>query len=155
MFWPVSLIQGNPTRYEQSNLQIPDRLERDRPEHQRARGMALLSVWHPRPTSRRKTVHTERSILPNPSPPLGLRPSQQPLRELGSSLYGMSSWYAQATSWLDLGRPRRTRVNRRASFATTGNAKEAVAGTVGALEFAHPLSAIGIMGCTNMPSNII
>jgi hypothetical protein len=93
--------------------------------------MALLPVWHPRPTSRRKTVHTKGQGISNPSSSLGLRPSQQPLRELGGSMHGMSSWYAPETAGVDLGRPRGTRVDRRTPFATTGNAKEAVAGTVG------------------------
>jgi hypothetical protein len=46
-------------------------------------------------------------------------------------MHGMSSRDAPKTARIDLGRPRRTRANRRTPFATTGNAKEAVAGTVG------------------------
>jgi hypothetical protein len=93
--------------------------------------MALLSVRSSRPTSRRKTVLTERPGISDTSTPLGLRPSQQLLRELGGSMHRLPSWYAPETSGVDLGRSRGTRVNRRTPFATTGNAKEAVARAVG------------------------
>jgi hypothetical protein len=117
--------------------------------------MALLPLRRSRPTTRRETVLTEGQGFSDTSASLGLRPSQQLLRELGGSMHRLPSWYAPETSRVDLGRPRGTRVNRRTSFATTGNAKEAGGYAVGALEFAHPLSTIGIMGCTNMPSNTI
>jgi hypothetical protein len=117
--------------------------------------MALLSVRSSRPTSRRKTVLTERPGISDTSTPLGLRPSQQLLRKLGGSMHRLPSRDAPETARIDLGGTRRTRANRRTPFATTGNAKEAVTGAVGALEFAHPLSTTGIMGCTNMPSNIV
>jgi hypothetical protein len=107
--------------------------------------MALLPLRRSRPTTRRETVLTEGSILPNPSPSWGLRPSQQLLRELGGSMHGMSSWYAPETARLDLGGTRRTRVDRRTSFATS-NTKEDVAFSTGALEFADSLSTTGIMG---------
>jgi hypothetical protein len=95
--------------------------------------MALLPVWHPRPPTRRETVLTQRPRIFDTSASLGLRPSQQPLRELGSSMHGMPPRDAPETARIDLGRPRRTRVNRRASFATTGNTKEAGGCAVGAV----------------------
>jgi hypothetical protein len=47
-------------------------------------------------------------------------------------MHGMPSWNAPKTTRIDLGRTRGTRANRRTPFATTGNAKEAVARAVGA-----------------------
>jgi hypothetical protein len=83
------------------------------------------------PPSRRKTVLTERPSALNPSPSLGLRPSQQLLRELGRSMHRLPLGDAPETARIDLGRTRGTRVNRRTPFATPGNAKEAVARAVG------------------------
>jgi hypothetical protein len=94
--------------------------------------MALLPLRRSRPPTRRETVLTEGQGFSDTSASLGLRPSQQLLRKLGGSMHGLSSWYAPETARLDLGRPRGTRVNRRTPFATTGNAKEAVTGAVGA-----------------------
>jgi hypothetical protein len=49
--------------------------------------MALLPLRHPRPPSRRKTVLTKGQGISNTSSSLGLRPSQQLLRELGGSMH--------------------------------------------------------------------
>jgi hypothetical protein len=64
-------------RHEQISPTLPDRLERDRPEHQRARGMALLPVRNSGATSRRETVLTEGQGISNTSSSLGLRPRKQ------------------------------------------------------------------------------
>jgi hypothetical protein len=93
--------------------------------------MALLPLRRSGSTTRRETVLTERPGFSNTSPSLGLRPSQQPLRELGGSMHGMPLGDAPETARIDLGGTRGTRVNRRASFATTSNAKEAVACAIG------------------------
>jgi hypothetical protein len=64
-------------------------------------------------------------------------------------MHGLPSWDAPETARIDLGRPRRTRANRRTPFATTGNAKEAVTRTVGALEFTDYVPSDGIIGCSD------
>jgi hypothetical protein len=93
--------------------------------------MALLPLRPSLPPSRRKTVLTERPSALNSGSSLGLRPSQQLLRELGRSLHRLSLGDAPETSRIDLGRTKGTRASRRTPFATTSNAKEAVARAVG------------------------
>jgi hypothetical protein len=61
-------------------------------------------------------------------------------------MYGLPPGDAPETARIDLGGSRRTHVNRRTPFATPGNAKEAVGCSIGALEFADSLSAIGALG---------
>jgi hypothetical protein len=55
--------------------------------------------------------------------------------------------YAPETARLDSGRSRGTRINRRASFATTGNAKKAGGYAVGAVWELLSVSAVGTLGC--------
>jgi hypothetical protein len=94
--------------------------------------MALSPLRSSRPQTWREAVLTETTSLPDTSSPLGLRPSQQPLRKLGGSMQHLPPGDAPETSRIDLGGTKGTRVNRRASFAPTGNAEEAVARAVGA-----------------------
>jgi hypothetical protein len=93
--------------------------------------MALLPLRNPRLTTRRKTVHPKGSRLLDSSTSLGLRSWQQQPGKLSGSMHRLSLGDAPKTAGIDLGGSRRTSINRRASFATTGNAKEAGGCAVG------------------------
>ncbi len=59
------------------------------------------------------------------------RPSQQLLRKLGGTMHRLPLGDAPKAARIDLGGSRGVGVNRRTSFATTGNAKEAGGCAVG------------------------